>query len=218
MKIVEPHHASHQESWSYVENFPQETSDLLAARTAAANLGCTPVSAHTADLLRVLVASSAAHNVLEIGTGTGVSTLALLQGMEPGSALTTIDIDNSRLQRARQIIQDSPSGKKHRVRTICGEASAVLPRLSIGSYDMAFVDASVEVAENCVYQCLGLIRSGGLLILHNALNHGKVAQPTQRDALTTAHRRILQDIQECTDDVFVSLLHSINGIYLVYKR
>lgn len=204
--------------WAFIEEFPEESSDITDARKAARELGVQPVSAHTADLLRVLAASTHAQNILEVGTGTGVSTLALLQGMEPGSAMTTLDIDNSRLQRARLTIQNSSHGRKHRVRTICGDAAEVLPRLSQGSYDLAFVDTSVESAEYSVLSCLSLIKSGGLLIMHNALNQGLVAQPTARDPQTVVHRRLLQEIQECTHDVFVSLVHSNLGLYLVYKR
>lgn len=204
--------------WSFIEGFPQESSDILDARQAAEELGVDTVSPHTVDLLRILAASTHAQNVLEVGTGTGVTTLALLQGMDAGSALTTIDIDNSRLQRGRDLIQRSPHGRRHRVRTICGDVAEVLPRLSIGSYDLALVDISASVVEYSVLKCLSLIKSGGLLIVRNALNNGLVAQPTSRDSITVAHRRLLQDIQACTDDVFVSLVHSNLGLYLVYKR
>lgn len=204
--------------WAFIEGFPQESSDILDARQAAEELGVQPVSPHTSDLLRVLAASTKAQNILEVGTGAGVASLALLQGMAPGSAFTTIDIDNSRLQKARHIIQGSSYGRKHRVRTICGNSTEVLPRLSTGSYDLALVDTSAENAEFAVLSCLSLIKSGGLLIMHNALHQGSVAQPTVRDAETISHRRLLQDIQECSDDVFVSLVHSNLGIYLVYKR
>lgn len=204
--------------WAFIEEFPQESADIIRARKAAQKLAVTPVSAPVADLLRVLAASTHAQNILEVGSGTGVSTLALLQGMAPGSALTTVDIDNSRLQMARENIQGSTHGRKHRVRTICGDSMEVLPRLSKGSYDLAFVDTSPRNAEYAVLQSLALIKSGGLLILHNALNQGKVADPTARDAHTVALRHLLHDIQACQDDVFVSLVHSNMGLYLVYKR
>ncbi len=212
------HSVDRQNSWAYIEHFPKESAAMVKARASAERLGADPVSASTADLLRLLVAATNAQNVLEVGTGTGVSTLALLEGMTPGSALTTLDIDNARLQAARHNVMETPAGKKHRLRTICGDAVTVLPRLSTGSYDVAFVDAGAQDAELCVYQSLALLKTGGLLILNNALHDGKVALPTHREPATVAYRRILHDIQECIHDVFVSLVHAENGLYLVYKR
>lgn len=204
--------------WAFTEEFPQESDDLRAARRAAQSLGADAVSAQVASLLTVLAATKNAQNVLEIGTGAGVSTVALLEGMQPGTAMTTVDIDASRIQRARTIIMDSRLGKNHRVRTITGDAQQVLPRLSTGSYDLALVDVSSSVTELTVYQALALLKAGGLLVVHNALNAGSVANPAARDETTAAHRRMINDIADCTDDVYVSLLHAESGVYLVYKR
>jgi predicted O-methyltransferase YrrM len=44
-------------------------------------------------LLRTLVASKPAGRFLELGTGTGVATTWMLDGMDPASALTTVDTD-----------------------------------------------------------------------------------------------------------------------------
>ncbi len=204
--------------WSYTESFPCEPAIIHTAREAAEILGAQPVSAHAASLLTLLCASSRAENVLEIGTGTGVSTLALLQGLRAQAALSTLDIDSSRSQKARELVQRSGWEGDRRIRTIVGAAQRVLPRLSAQSYDLIFLDLIPELTEFCVYQALALLQQGGLLIVNDALNAGAVANPAQRDPVTAAHRRVLQDVQECRDDVFVSLLHARQGLYLVYKR
>ena len=204
--------------WAFTEEFPTEDQLLKDARAESVRLGAVPVSPATASLLTLLAASTAASNVLEIGTGAGVSTLALLDGMLPSSALTTVDIDRSRVQAAKSLIDQHRDVRKHRVRTITGDVADVLPRLSAGSYDLIFVDAGVEVCEYSAYQALALLKNGGLLILNNALNSGSVAQPAARDEVTVALRRLIHDIAECTSDVHVSLVHAQQGIFLIYKK
>ncbi|CAC9624017.1 hypothetical protein [uncultured Gammaproteobacteria bacterium] len=47
------------------------------------------------SLLSTLVASKPNGNILELGTGSGLSTSFLLQGMDNQSKLTTIDSENT---------------------------------------------------------------------------------------------------------------------------
>ena len=76
---------------SYAESAIVEDDALLAARTRAAELGTNPVSPSVGALLALLARATDARAVVEIGTGTGVSGLWLLNGMAPDGVLTTID-------------------------------------------------------------------------------------------------------------------------------
>ena len=49
-----------------------------------------------------LAAAGGASNVVEIGTGTGVSGLWLLRGLRPDGVLTTIDVEPEHQAMARQ--------------------------------------------------------------------------------------------------------------------
>lgn len=206
------------EVWAFTEDFVQENASILAARAAAEVLGSTPVAPSTGSLLTVLAAAAGAHSLLEVGTGTGVSTLALLAGMPAGAQLTTLDIDSSRLQQAKSIIVEHSAHSGKRLRAIAGDATNVLPRLSAASYDFIFVDGGSELFEYAVYSCLTLLTSGGLLVVNDALYEGRVAQPALRDELTVAHRNLLREVQACVADVHVSLVHAHSGLYLIYKK
>ena len=51
----------------------------------------------TCSLLRTLAASKPSARFLELGSGTGLSTAWLLDGMDSGSHLTTVDNDETLL-------------------------------------------------------------------------------------------------------------------------
>lgn len=206
-----------QLSAAFCEDFPVEDAIMRQAREHSDRLGVRAVSPSVASLLTVLAALSGAQQAVEVGTGSGVSTVALLRGLPEGAALTTIDIDATREQLAREAVKAAGLESTHRVRAITGDASAVLRRLSEGSYDLAFVDADAANFDSYVYDCLALLKPGGLLIAHDVLHSGEVASPTTRDTVTQTHRLVLNALREI-DDIFISLVHAGEGIFLVYKR
>src|SRR5438128_334254 len=56
----------------------------------------------TGALLRTLAASKRAARLLELGTGTGIATAWLLDGMDAASRLDTVDNDESPITIARR--------------------------------------------------------------------------------------------------------------------
>ena len=78
-------------SWSYAEEFLAESEPARLARTRAQELGIIPVSVGVGAELRMLARAIGARSVAEIGTGTGVSGVWLLEGMAKDGILTSID-------------------------------------------------------------------------------------------------------------------------------
>ena len=64
--------------------------------------------------------------VVEIGTGSGVSGLALFAGMQPDGVLTSVDIEPEHQQAARKAFL-SVGIPTQRFRLIAGAALSVLP-------------------------------------------------------------------------------------------
>lgn len=205
-------------SWRYAEEFPYETPSLTQARQQAERQSAAPVAPSVASLLTVLAASTGAEHAVEIGTGCGVSTVALLLGLREGAALTSLDIDAAHSQLTRELLAEAGLDKNHRVRIITGDATDVLPRLSAASYDFAFIDAGADQAEQFTYDALALLEPGGLLVVHDPLAGGTVADPVARDARSVSLRRLLTDVAACVDDVHVSLVFAGSGLYLIYKK
>ena len=171
-----------------------EPSAIARARAHAVELGATPVSPGIGAQCAVLAATSGARSIVEIGTGAGVSGLWLLRGA-PQAVLTTIDNEPEHLGVARQSFADAKIPPA-RARFITGRAADVLPRMNEGAYDIVLVDADPENVIEYVEHSLRLVRTGGLVLVPRVLAGGKVADPVQRDAVTTAYRSLIQETQE----------------------
>ncbi|MCE0508352.1 MULTISPECIES: O-methyltransferase [Microbacterium] len=171
-----------------------EPDSIARARAHAVELGAMPVSTVVGSQIAVLAAATGARSIVEIGTGAGVSGLWLLRGA-PHAVLTTIDNEPEHLAAARQAFADArvPST---RVRFITGRAIDVLPRMNEASYDIVLVDADPEHIIEYVEHGLRLARTGGLVLVPRVLAGGRVADPVQRDEITSAYRSLVQETQE----------------------
>jgi predicted O-methyltransferase YrrM len=154
--------------------------------------------------------------VVEVGTGSGVSGLALFAGMQPDGILTSVDIEPEHQQAARKhfVAVGIPT---QRFRLIAGAALNVLPRLSDGAYDLVLVDADkLEYAEY-VDQAVRLLRHGGVLVVDNALWHDRIADPGNNDEQTEAIRAALATVQD-DEDLVSALLPVGDGMLVAIKR
>lgn len=203
-------------SWSFTEGLPTEDDVLLRARERSQELGVTPVSTGTAAALTVLAASSKAHTVVEIGSGAGVSGVCLLRGLNSSSVLTTIDSDVDHLRAAREAFSEAGI-PGNRTRTISGRAADVLPRLTDVAYDIVFIDADKPSYPAYVDQAIRLLKPGGLLIINDALDHDKVANPTIRDSTTNILRQVGRTIRE-NESLVSALLPTGHGLMLAVKQ
>ncbi len=170
-----------------------EPDEIARARAHALELGAMPISPGVGAQCAVIAAASRALNIVEIGTGAGVSGLWLLHGA-PKATLTTIDNEPEHLGAARQAFAEAriPAA---RARFITGRASEVLPRMNEASYDIVLVDADPEGVIEYVEHGLRLVRPGGTVLVPRVLAGGAVADPVRRDAVTSAYRSLIQETQ-----------------------
>jgi predicted O-methyltransferase YrrM len=166
-------------------------------------------------VLSVLATAVRARAVVEIGTGAGVSGMYLVRGMLPDGVLTTIDVEAENQRAAREAFAEL-GVPANRTRLISGRALDVLPRLADASYDLVLVDAEPALSERYVEQSLRLLRPGGVLVVNQALWHGRVADPAQRDAVTTAMREASKWVRD--DTPLVPALLPVGGGLLLAAR
>lgn len=164
----------------FADAFVGQSAAAQAARAQAADHGLTPVSPNVAATLTFLAAALRARNVVEVGTGTGVSAVALLAGMAPDGVLTSIDAEAELQLAARQVLVDA-GVPRPRARLIAGDALGVLPKLTDSAYDLVVIDGDPLEYVEYVAQAVRLLRSGGVLALHHALWRGLVADPENED-------------------------------------
>ena len=181
-----------ESTWKFAEEFVSEGDAIAAARSQSIEFGVEAVSPATGAAIAVLAGASAATNIIEIGTGVGVSALWLLTGA-PGATLTSIDIEPDFQQAARKSFSDA-GVPANRVRLITGRTHDVLPRMNEQSYDIVLVDADpLSVIEN-VEHGLRLVRPGGTVLVPHVLWRDRVADPVNRDDIVTGFRTLLNEV------------------------
>lgn len=114
-------------------------------------------------LLRVLAASKRGADFLELGTGTGIGTCWILDGMDEESRLTTVDSNLEVQQTARDLLGEDP-----RVLFVHQDGADFLRGSNPESYDLVFADAIPGKFE-CVEEALSSVRIGGFYVVDDTI-------------------------------------------------
>ncbi len=116
-------------------------------------------------LMRVLVESTGAKTVVEIGTSNGYSALWLCLGLRStGGKLITHEIDPQTAAMARANFKRA--GVDDLVTVVEGDAHQTITRLS-GPLDLVFIDADKPGYLDYFTKLLPLVRPGGLILADN---------------------------------------------------
>jgi predicted O-methyltransferase YrrM len=116
-------------------------------------------------LLRVMAALKPGGRLLEIGTGTGVGTCWLLDGMDTTARLLTIDINSKVQDVARTHLGTDP-----RLTVLCEDAGLAIRREPANSFDLVFADGGVG-KHVMLDEMLALLRPGGIYICDDTKPH-----------------------------------------------
>jgi predicted O-methyltransferase YrrM len=171
-----------------------------------------PVGPGAGSALSFLASAVQAKAVVEIGTGTGVSGLWLLRGMQADGVLTSVDLEAEHQRLARETFTEA-GYVPQRFRLIAGAGLDVMARLTDAGYDLVFLDGDKVEYGEYLEQAVRLVRPGGLIVFDNALWHDRVADPSQRDPETAAIRELVQHV--ATDDRLRSVLLPLGDGLLV---
>lgn len=130
--------------------------------------------------LAMLVALTGARTVLELGTFTGFSGLAMARALPEGGRLITCDIDDRATGLARIYWAKDPAGKKIDLRL--GPALDTIATLARENttLDLAFLDADKQNYIDYWEAVVPMMRKGGLLVVDNVLWSGTVLDPKEK--------------------------------------
>lgn len=95
-----------------------------------------PSDVEVGTMLRLLAASKPGGSLLELGTGTGLATSFLLDGMDASARLVSVDVD-----APCQAIVKAELGDDVRVRFACEDGAAFIERQKSRTFDLVFADA-----------------------------------------------------------------------------
>ena len=117
----------------------------------------------TCSLLRTLAASKPSARFLELGSGTGLSTAWLLDGMDPASHLTTVDDDETLLSILRRNLGTDP-----RLNIVCSDGDEFLDSLRGERFDFIFADTWAG-KYRLLHEALELLNPAGLYVIDDML-------------------------------------------------
>jgi len=136
--------------------------------------------------LEMLVFTSQATSVLEIGTFTGYSSIAMAAGLPQGGSIISLEVNPHHARVARGNI--AAAGLEGRISVIEGPALASLAELD-GPFDLVFIDAD-KVGYDAYFEAvLPKLARHGLIVADNTLQAGGVLDSaTDRHESATALR------------------------------
>lgn len=162
----------------------------------AADTDQLAVSEEDGRFLRLMIVSSGAQRVLEIGAADGYSAIWIGLGLrETGGRLTTIEYDPGRARRAAENIRRA--GLSGVVTVVAGDAFEQIPKTA-GPIDFVFLDAWKPDYKRFLDLMMPRLASGGLFLAHNVVNKAS----EMRDFLDAIHNdpRLLTSIVKPGDE------------------
>lgn len=170
---------------------PADDDVVRELREETATLGdwaTMQVSPDQASLLRLLTSLVGAKRAVEVGTFTGLSSLAIARGLPPDGRLLCCDASEEWTTVARRAWKRA--GVEGRIELRIGPAAETLRALPLEpQFDFAFVDADKKGYATYWDEILKRMRPGGLIAVDNVLWEGDVVRPEAQGDDVVAIRR-----------------------------
>jgi predicted O-methyltransferase YrrM len=117
---------------------------------------------YTGSLLKTLVASKVSGKILELGTGTGLATSWILDGMDKNSKLVTIDNNEVLINIAKQYLNDE------RIEFVCADGYEWIKQCNEPEFDLIFADAMPGKYE-LFEEAIALLKRGGFYVVDDMI-------------------------------------------------
>ena len=191
----------------------------LREETAKMRLSVMQVAPEQAQFMQLLIRLIGAKNILELGTFTGYSALAMALVLPKDGHLITCDINREWTDKALPYWEQAGMNKKIELRTAPARETldVLLNEGKAHSFDFIFIDADKTNYLHYYEQALQLISPKGLIAIDNVFWEGAVIDPTEIGAQTREIRKLNALIKE-DKRVNVSLLAIADGLFLVQPR
>jgi predicted O-methyltransferase YrrM len=177
------------------------------------------VAPEQAQFLALIVQLMGAKRILELGTFTGHSALAMAMALPDDGELITCDMIEDYTDIAERHWQKA--GVDHKIALRIGPAPETVKALvqegEAGKFDLVFIDANKKDYDTYYEHALKLVRPGGLIALDNMFWDGRVLDKDDTEKSTVALRALVKKLH--TDErISFSILPMDDGLALAYKR
>jgi predicted O-methyltransferase YrrM len=158
----------------------------------------------TGSLLKTLVASKPSGRILELGTGTGLATSWIIDGMDAWTKLVTIENNQLLLDIARKALQDA------RVEFVLADGYEWIQTYRGEKFDLIFADAMPGKYE-LFEETIGFVKEGGFYIIDDML-----PQANWPEGHASKVERLIEELEKRKDVILTKLSWS-TGIIIVTK-
>ncbi len=188
---------------------------LIEATSQLGSPASMQVAPEQALLIRMLVASTGARHALEVGTFTGLSSLAIARGLPPDGRLLCCDINREWTDIARTAWETA--GVADRVELRLAPALDTLRRLpEEPTFDFAFLDADKSTYPEYREEIVVRLELGGLFVADNVLWGGEVVTAADDDADVVGLRRFNREMAE--DDRLITVMLPVgDGLTIAHR-
>ncbi len=131
---------------------------------------------------------------VEVGTFTGLSSIAIARGMLPEGRLVCCDVSAEYTSIARRYW--ARAGLDRQIELRLGPAAETLRAMPTEEHiDLAFIDADKTAYPVYWAELVPRMRPGGVILVDNVLRHGRVLNPSDRDtkAIVDFNEEVLAD-------------------------
>jgi len=154
-------------------------------------------------------------SILEIGSFTGYSALALAKGLSPTGKLITIDINEELETTLRNHFSQSEHAAQ--IELLIGNALEIIPTLNL-VFDLIFIDGDKEQYTDYYEVALEKLKPGGFMLIDNVLWSGKVFEENASSDKETSGIIALNDMVTHDPRVEQVMLSIRDGILMIRKR
>ena len=205
----------------YAAHAYREPEILKELRAETAKLGgnaAMQIGPEQGAFMGLLVKLMGAKRILEFGTFTGYSALAM--ALAGATQITCADV-SARNGPTSAAATGHKAGVADRIDLHLDGGNAVIERLlnngEAGTFDLAFIDADKTGYDAYYEGALKLLRPGGLILIDNVLWGGDVADPAKSDADTQAIRALNAKIAK-DPRVEICMVPICDGLTMARKR
>ncbi|WP_394749163.1 O-methyltransferase [Spongiimicrobium salis] len=165
-----------------------------------------PSEVRVGSLLRTLIASKPNAHVLELGTGTGLSLSWMIDGLDQGASLVSVDNDRQLSHLVSRVF-----GGDERVNIVCKDGFEWISTYAGEPFDLIFADTWPGKYEG-LEETLKLLKIGGFYVVDDMEPQANWPEGHQRKA-----NNLIQVLEQ-RDDMTMTKMKWATGLIIAVKN